>query len=145
MIMGPSSLVPLFDNGFAAIPLRPATTGETFFNAPIVLNRATVPADGRFYFSSAADRLQPMWVDDLIVMVKNGVDLFQYDFGAAPAGAAAIMPAIIPADILKITPQAVEVPRSVVEEMAAGGTTVEYRDFYGGVLGSSAVWLLWIP
>ena len=141
MIMAPPSPTPLFDNGFAAIPLRPATTGETFFNAPIVLNRATLPAGGRFYFSSAADRLEPMWVDDLIVVVSNGVDLFQYDFGAPPTG----VPAITAADIQLITPRAVEVPRSVVEEMAAGGTTVEYRDFYGRVLGSSAVWLLWVP
>ena len=141
IIMGLPAPTPLFDNGFAAIPLRPATTGETFFDAPIVLNRATLPAGGRFYFSSVADRLEPMWVDDLIVVVSNGVDLFQYDFGAPPAGA----PAISAAGILAITPRAVEVPRSVVEEMAAGGTTVEYRDFYGGLLGSSAVWLLWVP
>ena len=82
-----------------------------------------------------------MWVDDLIVVVSNGVDLFQYDFGAPLAGA----PAITAADILRITSRAVEVPRRVVEEMAAGGTTVEYRDFYGGVLGASAIWLLWMP
>lgn len=141
MIMGQSYPTPLFDNGFPAIPLRPGTTGEIFFNAPIVLNRATLPAGGRFYFSSAAHQLEPMWVDDLIVVVKNGVDLFQYDFGAPPAGGATITAA----GILRITPLSVEVPRSVVEEMAAGGTTLEYRDFYGAVVGASAVWLLWVP
>ena len=75
------------------------------------------------------------------MVVKNGSDLFSHDFGAATQ----VETEIAAAGIDKITPEIVEVPRSVAEEMAAGGTTLEYRDVYGGVVNASEVWFIWVP
>ncbi len=132
---------PLIDSAFAAIESRPAVVGESFFSAPIILNRATLPADGRFYLSGAPDRVQELWVDDLIVVVKNGSELFSHDFVGAPQ----VGDEVSDSSILKLTPDALELSRSVAEEMAAGGSTLEYRDVYGGLVGASEVWFVWVP
>lgn len=113
----------------AAIPIRPATPNETFYTTPMALNSATLPEGGRFYFSGASDNAQEAWVDDLLVVVKNNSDIFSYTFGTNT----------------DINPALVQIPRSVMEEIAAGGATLEYRDVYGINVGASEVWLIWVP
>jgi hypothetical protein len=111
------------------IARRPVSAaGETFYRAPLRLTQ-TVPSYGRFYLSSDGETLQPVGVDDQLALVQNGSDLFVHTFGGEGG----------------ITPQVIELPRSVVEAIAAGGVTLELRDLYGGFVGASPVYLLWMP
>lgn len=105
-----------------AIPSQPVTTpGATFYTTTLVLNTA-IPEEGYFYFSSAPTSLQPVSVDDQIVLVHEGVEIYSE---------------------LAIPPVILEVPRAVVETIAAGGVILEYRDMYGDQVGASPVWLVW--
>lgn len=110
-----------------AVPVREVTPGETFFTTDLTLNGA-VPDDGWFYFSSAADPLAPIVVDDQLVLVKDGQEIFSYDF----VQNGVIVQAIV------------GVPRSVVQEIASGDVTLEYRDVYGNSGGASQVLLVWV-
>jgi hypothetical protein len=60
---------------------------------------------------------------------EGGSDLFSYDFSQSGV----------------LTPAAVQVPRSVVEQILAGGVTIEYRDLYGAWVSASEVRLIWSP
>jgi hypothetical protein len=111
-----------------AQPIQPVTLGETFYSAPLTLIE-TVPAGGRFYLSNHPDGIAPIWVDDQLALVKNDSDIFTFTFSDGENVHAAI----------------VEVPRTIVESIAAGGVTLEYRDVYGVNGSSSAVWLIWVP
>jgi DNA-binding beta-propeller fold protein YncE len=113
----------------AAVPGRRATLGETFYSAPLTLSVSALPSGGMFYLSSQPGAVQPVVVDDMVALVKGGSDLFSYDFSQSG----------VP------TPAAVQVPRSVVEQILAGGVTIEYRDLYGASVSASEVWLIWAP
>ncbi len=113
----------------AAVPSRPATPGETFYSAPLTLSVSALPSGGMFYLSSQPGAVQPVLVDDMVALVKGGSDIFSYDFWQSGVS----------------TPAAVQVPRSVVEQILAGGVTIEYRDLYGAMVSASAVWLIWVP
>jgi hypothetical protein len=111
------------------VPSRRATLGETFYSAPLTLSVSALPSGGMFYLSSQPGAVQPVVVDDMVALVKGGSDLFSYAFSQGD----------VP------TPAVVQVPRSVVEQVLAGGVTIEYRDLYGVWVSASEVWLVWSP
>jgi hypothetical protein len=126
----PPAITPLMDEALPEISSRPVTAqGETFYANPLALNVTALPTGGAFYFSAAADSLQPLVVDDVIALVKNGNTIFDYNFAESGPVVAAVVP----------------VPRAVVEEILAGGVVLEYRDLYGGNVAASQAWLIWVP
>ncbi len=115
---------------FPAIPTQPAETpGAPFFTTTLTLTGA-LPEGGRFYFSGAPERVTPVVIDDQLVLMRGGQDIFAYTFSTADTPPAAAV---------------VEVPRSAMETIAAGGVTLEYRDVYGVLVGANEAWLIWNP
>jgi hypothetical protein len=43
------------------------------------------------------------------------------------------------------TPATLEVPHSMMEQLAGKTITIEYRDVYGHVVQASDMWLIWVP
>lgn len=114
----------------SAIPERPITSvGETFFTQQIIVP-LPLPPEGHFYFSSQPNQLAPAMVDDVLVVLLNGVEVFRYEFSV---NANPPVPAIV------------ELPRSVLEQANGQPLTIEYRDKFGVVVEASPVWLVWAP
>jgi uncharacterized repeat protein (TIGR01451 family) len=124
-----SAVVPLLNVPLPAVPSRAATPGETFYAAPVVLNVSSLPAGGTFYLSGAAYAAQPVWVDDQVALLKEGSDRFVHTFAQGD----------------RVVPAVVEIPRSVMAEILAGGVTIAYRDLHGGFVAAPQAWLIWIP
>ena len=121
---------PLIEDAVPQVGARLVTEqGETFYTATLSL-AGEVPSDGHFYFSRDPHQVLPVMVDDQLALVQEGQDIFTYTFsseGVSPA------------------PAIVEVPREVVQAIAGGGVSIEYRDVYGDVIQATEVWLIWSP
>ena len=89
-----------------------------------------MPSGGHFYFSSQRDSVAEALVDDELVLLVEGAEVFSHCFssgGAAPEAAI------------------VALPRATLEGLVGQTATVEYRDVYGGYVEASDVWLIWTP
>ncbi len=71
--------------------------------------------------------LNPVVVDDLLVIEVNGQPVFTQEFGQPPTGL-----------VLPLEP-------SVISQMAGQTVIIYYRDVYGDKQGATAVWLIWVP
>jgi hypothetical protein len=112
-----------------AIPERPAThQGEVFYTMSVRLPDE-LPPGGHFYFSSQRDAVAEVMVDDLLVILLDGVEVFAYDFSTSGHPEPAIL----------------EVPRSTMEQLVGQTITIEYRDVYSSMVGASEMWLIWMP
>jgi len=105
------------------IATRPvAKAGEVYYVAAITM--PPMPAGGRFYLSASPDALAPVTVDDELVALLNGAEHW----------------------VSFLTyPKVVEVPHSVVQAWSGQSVTFHFRDAHGAVVGSSPVWLVWVP
>jgi len=111
------------------IPMRPvAYQGEVFYTQSVQFPHE-LPVGGHFYFSSEPDGVAEALVDDALVVLVDGVEVFTYDFSTSG----------IP------VPAIVELPRATMEQLAGRTVTIEYRDVYGEVVGASSMWLIWTP
>jgi hypothetical protein len=113
-----------------AIPVRPVVRQGEVFYATSVRIPATLPPTGHFYLSSQRDAVAEVIVDDELAIRWNGADVFTHLFsisGHPPE------------------PAVVQVPRTIIEQLAGQTVTVEYRDVYGVVVSASAMWLVWTP
>jgi hypothetical protein len=112
-----------------AIAERPvAYQGEVFYTTSVQIP-GQLPSGGHFYFSAQRDTLAEVAVDDELVVLLDGGEVFAYDFSTSGTPVPAI----------------VEVPRTTMEQLAGQTVTIEYRDVYGSVVGASAMWLIWTP
>lgn len=106
------------------IATRPVVkNGEVYYTRAITIP-APLPAAGRFYLTAAPDQLAPVTVDDELVVLVGGAEQW--------------------ASFLTYA-KVVEVPRSLVQSWVGQPVTVQFRDAHGSVVGSSPVWLVWIP
>ena len=107
-----------------AIPIRPITVqGETYYTTTIQLV-TSLPPGGKFYFSASPQSVQPIQVDDELVVRING----QVQFSQ-----------------IATTPMIVEIPRATLETWVGQSLEIAFRDVYGSLVGSSPVWLIWVP
>lgn len=114
-----------------AITPHPATTtGEVFASTAVSLTVSTLPAGGHFVLSSSPSHAFPVLVDDQIAFVLNGSDIFVHTFSSSNGTSTSAL---------------VELPRTVVEAILAGGVTMEYRDVFGGNVAATAVAIIWSP
>jgi hypothetical protein len=90
---------------------------------------ADLPLGGHFFFSSRPDQITTVLVDDELAMLLDGVEVFAHDFSTSGRPTSAI----------------VEVPRSVMAQLAGQFVTIEYRDVYSAVVEASEMWLIWTP
>ena len=111
----------------AAYPPEPNETQGTTFYANTVVMPAQLPAGGQYYLSSSSGGLNPVVVDDLLVIEVNGQPVFTQEFGQPPTGL-----------VLPLEP-------SVISQMAGQTVIIYYRDVYGDKQGATAVWLIWVP
>jgi uncharacterized repeat protein (TIGR01451 family)/CSLREA domain-containing protein len=112
-----------------AIPVRAvAYQGEIFYTNSIQIPDE-LPSGGHFYFSSQRDTVASAIVDDELVILLDGAEVFTYDFSTSGSPELAIP----------------EVPRTTMEQLAGQTVTIEYRDIYGRAVGASTVWLIWSP
>jgi CSLREA domain-containing protein len=123
----PSVTFPLYVGD--AIPERDVTCqGEVFYTTSVQIP-GELPSGGHFYFSSRRDTLAEVMVDDELVVLLDGAEVFAYDFSTSGTP----------------MPAAVEVPRTTMEQLAGWTVRIEYRDVYGSVVGASTMWLIWAP
>lgn len=115
--------------GNAIAKRPPVFKGEVFYTTSIQVP-SPLPAGGRFYFSSAADRVSQVVVDDDLVVLLNGATIFVYHF--SPGGQ-------VPNHAI------VEVSRATMEQLAGKTVVVEYRDVYGTLVEATEMWLIWTP
>jgi uncharacterized repeat protein (TIGR01451 family) len=121
---------PMVRDPVPEIDRRPVSErGETFYSTQLSLEDG-VPHNGEFYFSNDPNQILPILVDDQLVLVRDDQELFSYTFSSTNTSP---------------SPAIVEVPRQVVNTIAEGGVTLEYRDVYGSVVEASEVWLIWVP
>ncbi|KAA3662158.1 MAG: hypothetical protein DWQ04_14265 [Chloroflexi bacterium] len=129
IIIAPVQFEPITLNGIT-IPIRNVTTtGEVFHTATVTVV-ADLPASGTFYLSSSASAPIAARVDDEIGILLNGVELFTNTYGQPGLG---------------VTPALVEVPRSVMTQIAGKTITVKFRDVYGDNVGATELYLIWTP
>ncbi|MBX3056562.1 MAG: PKD domain-containing protein [Anaerolineae bacterium] len=114
-----------------AIPARPVQqVGEIFFVTNVRLPD-DLPTSGAYYFSAAPDQLQPIVIDDKLTIQSGNTTYFTYTFAEENA------PNPIPA--------LVEIPHSVIANIAGRSVTIVYQDTYGGLVHATEVWLIWLP
>lgn len=123
----PPPVFPLYVG--SAIPRRPVShQGEIFYSTAVKVP-SPLPIGGYFYFSSRLDTLTQVVIDDKIVLLLGGKELFSYDFSTSGSPQATIL----------------KVPRSIMEQLAGHTITVEYRDVYSVRVEASPMWLIWVP
>ena len=106
------------------IPVQPiAGSGVTYYTTTIQL-AGPLPAEGRFYFSSSPAQVQPIYVDDELVVTVNGQERFVR---------------------IATEPLIGEVPRAEIAQWVGQEIVVTFRDTVGIVIGSDPVWLIWVP
>jgi hypothetical protein len=112
-----------------AISKRPVSyNGEIFYNTAVKVP-TPLPSGGHFYLSSGPTAPTEVVVDDKIVLLVGGGEVFSYNFSTSGSPQVAI----------------VEIPRSVMEQLAGRTVPVEYRDVYGAFVEASEMWLIWLP
>jgi uncharacterized repeat protein (TIGR01451 family) len=124
----PESEFPIFIGEL--ITARPATIqGEVFFSTTVDIPE-TIPGTGHFFLSAHSEQLNPVVVDDELVILLNGNEVFVYTFSA-----------------LGGSPQSaiVEVSRSVLLSLAGQKVAINYRDVYGHSVSASQIWLQHVP
>ncbi len=108
------------------ITARPVTIqGEIFFSTTVDIPE-TIPGTGQFFLSAHPEQLNPVVVDDELVMLLNGNEVFVYTFselGGSPQAAI------------------VEVPRSVLIALTGQKVVINYRDAFGHSVSASQIWL----
>ena len=85
--------------------------------------------DGTFYLSASPNRLEPIVVDDELVMMSGNTTHFVYQFSQKN----------------NPEPALVEIPANVMASMAGQTVTVIYQDVFGVLVSASEVWLIWVP
>ena len=109
-----------------AIPGRPVTRrGETYYVKEVRLP-GTLSPGARYYFSSQRDRVVAGVVDDALVVLLDGTQVFSYDFSTSGSP----------------TPAVVEVPRTTMGRLAGHTAIIEYRDVYSEIVRASPMWLV---
>jgi hypothetical protein len=112
------------------IPGRPIIVmGEVFYTTTANIG-ANLPPDGTFYLSSSTNTPVAAAVDDEVVILLNGTELFSFTYGQLGSG---------------VTPALVEVPRSVMQQIAGETVTIEFRDVYGVIVAATVMYLIWSP
>ena len=107
-----------------AIPIRPVVEqGEIYYSMTLRLD-AALPPGGRCYFAAAPDRIEPVLVDDELRVWIDGQKISSKVLNHA---------------------QVVEIPRADVSGWAGQAATVRFSDLYASVIGSTPVWLIWMP
>jgi hypothetical protein len=115
---------------YPAIPARSVSmVGEVFYSTTIFVG-ANLPTSGTFYLSSAADAPIAASVDDEVALLLNSTELFTHRYGQPALG---------------VKPALVEIPRSVMEQIAGKTTNVIFRDVYGDKVSASVLYLIWVP
>ena len=128
LIVTPDSFTPVTGSE-VSIPSRSVvSTGEVFYTTTVQIG-AEIPSGGAFYLSSSATEAVPSVVDDEVAILLNGQELFSYDYVQSGSVTAAL----------------VEVPRSVMDQIAGQTVTLVFRDVYGGVVYASPMYLIWMP
>ncbi|MFO7683899.1 MAG: Calx-beta domain-containing protein [Chloroflexota bacterium] len=114
-----------------SIASRPVTSiGEIFYTTTLNIP-AALPETGQFFLSSQPEQLSQIVVDDELVMLLDGAEVFVYTFSSADSSPKSAI---------------VEIPRSVVELLAGQtGITVVYRDVFGYGVSASAIWFQYVP
>ncbi len=114
----------------SAVPVDQVTkVGEVFYTRQIIIPPG-LPSGGHFYLSSLPDKIGAVMVDDRLVILLDGVEIFRHDFSS---------PTSPPA------PAVVEIPFSSAQQWAGRTVTIEYRDVYGSKVESTPIWLIWVP
>lgn len=108
---------------------QPVNQGDTFFTTLIDIP-TDLPATGQFFLSSQHDQISAIGVDDELAILANGNELFVKTFSI---------------DGQTVHHEIVEIPRSVIEQLAGETATFEYRDVFGNFTSASPVWLIWVP
>jgi hypothetical protein len=112
-----------------AIATRPVSyTGEIFYTTAIKVP-TPLPSGGHFYLSSNPTTLTEVLVDDKIVLLLRGEEVFSHNFSTGGSPQAAI----------------VEIPQSVMGQLAGQTVPVQYRDVYGHLVEASEMWIIWQP
>jgi hypothetical protein len=113
-----------------AIPARAvAYRGEVFYTT-VAQMPENLPDGGHFYLSSRPDHVAEVVVDDAIIILLDGGQVFSYTFsdnGQSPE------------------PAIVQVPRTTMETLAGQTVTIEYHDVYATLVSASEMWLIWSP
>ncbi len=113
------------------IPIGPVTTpGETYYLTSISIP-AQIPTNGRYYLSASPSQVEPIVVDDELVMHINTTVHFSYQFSN-------------PGDSVP-TPAIVEVPLHIMQTFNGQTVFVSYRDIFGNSVGATEIWLMWVP
>jgi hypothetical protein len=119
---------PIFIN--KAIAPRPVVMqGEVFFTATIMIP-TDLPVTGQFFLSSQPNQLSAISVDDELVLLHDGSEVFTKRFST---------------DGQTIYPEIVELPRALLTSLAGESITVLYHDVFSENVSATAVWLLYIP
>jgi hypothetical protein len=113
-----------------AIAPRPVVMqGEVFFTTTIMIP-TDLPATGQFFLSSQPNQLSAISVDDELVLLHDGSEVFTKRFST---------------DGQTIYPEIVELPRALLTSLAGESITVLYHDVFSENVSATAVWLLYIP
>ncbi|MCL4299362.1 MAG: DUF11 domain-containing protein [Anaerolineae bacterium] len=112
-----------------AIPRRPVhQKGEIFYSQTIQLPDQ-LPSGGHFYFSTRPDLVTKVLVDDQVIVLLNKFQVFAYDFSTSGSAKAAL----------------VEMPRTLIQQLAGKTVTIQYRDLYDIEVKATDMWLIWVP
>lgn len=112
-----------------AIKTRPAKSrGEIFYSRTVNIPDQ-LPLGGTFYFSSQPGTQTKVLVDDKMVVLLDGVEVFSYHFSHSGSPEASTL----------------KIPRSIMEQIAGKTVTVQYHDVYGVFVEASTMWLIWMP
>jgi hypothetical protein len=76
-------------------------------------------------------------VDDVLVLSLGEDEIFRHYFSGSPAEPTKYCAAV--------TPEIVDVPREVMQEIAGRTVTIDYWDECLGYVLADATWLLWVP
>ena len=114
----------------APISERPISAiGEVFYTTTANIG-ASLPSGGTFYLSSDPNAPVAAAVDDEVAILLNGTELFTHAYGQPGSG---------------VPPALVEVPRSIMEQIAGETVTIEFRDVYGVDVSATTLYLIWSP
>ncbi|MCA9933450.1 MAG: VCBS repeat-containing protein [Anaerolineales bacterium] len=116
--------------GYEILPRPVSVQGEVFYTTTIQLP-GTLPANGHFYFSATPNAVNPVVVDDELILSWQSIVMYHYLF-APDAGQPPV------ATIL-------EIPRSVLLLLADKTVTITYRDVHGYAVNATPIWLIWEP
>jgi hypothetical protein len=111
------------------IPMQPSIPGAPIFYTNTITLPSSLPTGGTFYLSASPSTPVASLVDDAIVVRAQGAIIFSHDYklNSSP------------------TPALVQVPRSILEQVAGQSLTVEFVDLYGSHVSASPMYLVWQP